>query len=289
MASLIRSSHPHLKFNSIYPRVNPYSFNMKLANIISALILTGTAAAAAAAKYPTTVIAGVEVIDTPIVRSARQLIEVFEPLQPYLVKHLYRTWLFGAAAINANETLKSSLDLELHAVGTLLHDLGWDMRPDSPWVTKDQRFETDSGISAVNWVKSQNCASQAWDEIRLERMYDGIALQTEHSIASGKNLQSQWIVNSVGFEFPGKSPLIPDEDYYNILAAYPNHYLFRGTNATFTWLAETKPNGTYNNFIQGFGLHYVAGFNITGKTMFDSIYNAAVTEQSEYPNATIFS
>ncbi len=96
---------------------------MKFSGVLSALTLAG---AAAAAKYPTTTIAGVEVIDTPIVRQARKTIEVFNGLQPYLYKHLYRTWLFGVAAINANETLKNSIDIELHAVGSILHDLGWD-------------------------------------------------------------------------------------------------------------------------------------------------------------------
>ncbi|KAI1826830.1 hypothetical protein F4861DRAFT_17077 [Xylaria intraflava] len=262
---------------------------MKFSSIISAFTLTGAAAAAATAKYPTTTVAGVEVVDTDLVRSARSLIEVFQDKQPYLVKHLYRTWLFGAAAINANATLKASIDLELHAVGTLLHDLGWDMRPNSPWVSKEQRFEVDSGIGAVNFVKSQPCTSKTWDAARLERMYDGISLQTEHSIASFKNIQSQWIVNSVAFEFPGKSPLIPDKDYYNILAAYPNHYLFRGTNATFTFFAEVKPDGTYNNFIQAFGTHYVPGYNTTGKTMFDTIAMSTNNEKVQYPNATIFS
>ncbi|KAI2622600.1 hypothetical protein GGS21DRAFT_494389 [Xylaria nigripes] len=71
---------------------------MKFSGIISALTLTG--AVAAPHQYTITTIAGIEVI--------------------------YTRLLFGAAAMNANETLKNWIDLELHAVGTLLHDLGWD-------------------------------------------------------------------------------------------------------------------------------------------------------------------
>jgi hypothetical protein len=37
-----------------------------------------------------------------------------------------RTWLYGAAVINTNETLRREVDLEAHALGTILHDLGWD-------------------------------------------------------------------------------------------------------------------------------------------------------------------
>ncbi|KAH8167399.1 hypothetical protein CIB48_g829 [Xylaria polymorpha] len=254
----------------------------------SVLALAGVAAAA---KYPTTTVAGVEVIDTQLVRDARELIEVFQEKQPYLVKHLYRTWLFGAAAINANETLKNSLDIELHAVGTLLHDLGWDMRENSPFVTLDDRFETDSGNAAVNFVKehvkSDKCASKKWTAARLEKLYDGISLQTELSIIKYKNIQSQWIVNSVGLEFPGpRNPLIPEKDYNSILAAYPNDYLFRGSNETFTWMAEHKPEGSYNTFVQDFGTNYVPGYNATGHRLFDILLGGLAAEAEKHPNAT---
>lgn len=262
---------------------------MKFSGLFSVLTLAGAAAASPTAKYPTTTIAGVEVIDTQLVRDARAVIEVFTDLQPYLVKHLYRTWLFGAAAINANETLKSSIDIELHAVGTLLHDLGWDMRPNSPWVTKEERFEVDSGVAAVGFIKNHThgCTAKQWDAARLEKVYDGISLQTELSIVKFKNIQSQWIVTSVGFEFPGpRNPLIPEKDYNNILAAYPNDYLYRGSNETFTWFAANKPEGTYNTFIQDFGLEYVPGYNTTGHRLLDIIVGGVKAEVAKYPNAT---
>ncbi|KAI0429230.1 hypothetical protein F5Y09DRAFT_310785 [Xylaria sp. FL1042] len=269
---------------------------MKFSSVLSAFTLAGAIAAAKAkypTKYPTTVIAGVEVIDTPMVREARKTIEVFNELQPYLYKHLYRTWLFAAAAINANETLKASLDIELLAVGALLHDLGWDLRPNSPWVSQDQRFEVDSGHSAVEWikdfVKDDKCASKKWDDVRLERVYDGISLQAELSLITYKNLQSKWIVQSVEFEFPGpRNPLIPEKDYNNILAAYPNEYFYRGSNYTFTEIAARKPEGTYNTFLQPFGEHYVPGYNASGKILFDLIQGGVQSEIAQYPNATIY-
>lgn len=104
---------------------------MKFSSIVSGLALASAAVAAPSIetypKYPTTIVAGVEVIDTPIVRAVRSFIEsYYKDYQPYLTNHLYRSWLFGAAAINNNATLKATLDLEVHAVGTMLHDLGWD-------------------------------------------------------------------------------------------------------------------------------------------------------------------
>lgn len=97
---------------------------MKVNSIISVLALSVTAFASPQHKHlPTTVIAGVEVVDTQIVRDAHALISKFPD---FLYFHSLRTWLFGAATINANATLKAEVDLEAHALGTILHDLGWD-------------------------------------------------------------------------------------------------------------------------------------------------------------------
>lgn len=103
---------------------------MKFSGVVSALALTGAALGRATGKagkqLPTTTIAGIEVVDTQIVRDAIKVVEEFIPLQPYLYAHVMRSWLFGAAAFNNNATLKAQIDLEAHALGTLLHDLGWD-------------------------------------------------------------------------------------------------------------------------------------------------------------------
>lgn len=100
--------------------------------LVSGLAVAGAAVAAPSKKcrsdLPTTKIAGVEVVDTQIVRDAHELVKAFIPLQPYLYNHVVRTWLLGAAALNNNATLKAEVDIELHAVGSLLHDLGWDRK-----------------------------------------------------------------------------------------------------------------------------------------------------------------
>ncbi|KAJ8128211.1 hypothetical protein O1611_g5426 [Lasiodiplodia mahajangana] len=113
---------------------------MKFSGLISSLAVASTVVAASVPKktgskcnLPTTKIANIEVVDTPLVREAMELIKAFIPLQPYLYNHLMRSWLFGAAALNNNATLKATVDLEVQAVGAMLHDLGWDMRPNSPW------------------------------------------------------------------------------------------------------------------------------------------------------------
>jgi hypothetical protein len=110
---------------------------MKFSSVTSVLALAASATAVPSKRcssnttVPYTTIAGIKVIDTPLVQKARSLVEA--NFEPPLVRHMYRSWLFGVAAINNNATLAAEIDLEVHAVGTLLHDLGWDQRPDSPW------------------------------------------------------------------------------------------------------------------------------------------------------------
>jgi hypothetical protein len=55
-------------------------------------------------------------IDTPLVRKAWALVEA--NFEPPLVRHMYRSWLFGAPAINNNATLAAEIDLEAQAVVT---------------------------------------------------------------------------------------------------------------------------------------------------------------------------
>ncbi|KAI0554077.1 hypothetical protein F4679DRAFT_395759 [Xylaria curta] len=263
---------------------------MKVSVIASALALSGAAVARPKAyshigkKLPTTTIANIEVVDTQLVRDAITEVKKFIPLQPYLYNHVMRSWLFGAAAFNNNATLKAQIDLEAHAIGTLLHDLGWDMRPDSPWVTKEHRFEVDGGAGALQFIRSHNCSKNQWDETREQWVYDAIALQAIADIPDYKSIQTQWMIKSVGFEFPGpRSPLIKDADYDSILAEFPNDTLFRGTNYTFTWMASTKPDATYNTYIQDFGTAYVPGYNATGHRLFDLIQGGLQAEVAANP------
>lgn len=86
-------------------------------------IVTHVHATHSAGRYPTRNIAGVSVIDTPLVRAAQDLARVHGDVHTY--RHVMRSWLFGAIMIGRNETLKKTIDLEVHAVSALLHDLGW--------------------------------------------------------------------------------------------------------------------------------------------------------------------
>ncbi|KAJ2985694.1 hypothetical protein NUW58_g5397 [Xylaria curta] len=145
-----------------------------------------------------------------------------------------------------------------------------------------------SALGAVEFVKGHESA--CWNSNRLERLYDGITLQGMGTYLEGKNIDSNWIVRSVEFEFPGpRSPLIRNADYDSILSEFPNDTVFRGTNETFTWLALTKPAGTRGTFIDNFGTAYVPGYGPQSHVAFDLITGGVKDEIAQYPNSTFVS
>lgn len=145
-------------------------------------------------------------------------------------------------------------------------------------------FEVDSALGAVNFVKEHNLG---WSDNRLERIHDGITLQGMTAYLNGKNIDSNWIVQSVVFEFPGpRSPLIRNADYDTILAEFPNDTVFRGTNETFTWLALTKPEGTRGTFLDIWGVEYVPGYGPQSNVAFELITGGVADEIAKHPNST---
>ncbi|CAJ2505107.1 Uu.00g125010.m01.CDS01 [Anthostomella pinea] len=228
-------------------------------------------------SLPKTMIAGVEVIDTQIVRDAQALIKDFVP---YLYYHQMRSWLFGVAGINANETLKGQIDLEVHAVGTLLHDLGWDMTPGSPYVSNDKRFEVDGALHARDFILNHPDAKN-WDKARIALVYDGILLHNSAGLAPWKEPDVSYIVTSIGLDYQGPNgTLITPEVYAGIAEVFPQTELLSGTNETFTWICQFKPNVTYDTSLQPYGENYVPGYNASGHRGFDTVITRLKEEQA---------
>ncbi|KAI1828236.1 hypothetical protein F4861DRAFT_173196 [Xylaria intraflava] len=246
---------------------------MKLSSIGSILALAASVAAvpqkrgACNATVPYTSLAGISVVDTPLVRKARELMEA--NFEPFLIRHVYRTWLFGAATIHNNETLAARIDLEAHAVGCLLHDLGWDTRDNSPFTSKDKRFEVDAAIYTANFIRENGVKGQ-WDERRIQNVWTGIALHGTSSIGLySEQPDVAFIVESINMDFPGPHPKFPVDDYNRIIAEYPMDGLGEGTNKAFTHIAATKPNVTYDTFLEPWGVAFVKGYNPVGHRLFD--------------------
>ncbi|KAI8623886.1 hypothetical protein F5Y19DRAFT_481246 [Xylariaceae sp. FL1651] len=240
---------------------------MKSVSLISLLALAGVVVSKPYSSKPMTKIAGVEVINTQIVRDVQTMIRQFPD---YLYSHQMRSWLFGAAMINANETLRQSIDLEVHAVATMLHDLGWDMTPGSRWVSSDKRFEVDGAIGARTWL-SEHPVGKHWSSERVRKVFQSIALHGSGSIVRFFELEESTIVNSIGLDYRGPGMGVTPDVYNAITAEFPQDELLSGTNKTFVWIATTKPAVTWDTWLQPWGEAFVPGYSAVGHRSFDMI------------------
>ncbi|RMJ11808.1 hypothetical protein CDV36_008556 [Fusarium kuroshium] len=220
-------------------------------------------------KYPTRKIAGISVVDTPLIRAAEKFAKQHSNAAVY--KHLMRSWLYGVLMVNANETLSQSVDMEVHAVAVLLHDLGWDTTGDSTLISKDRRFEVDGAIAARDFIRSHKDGKH-WKESRVQLVWDGIALHTERTISFYKELDVQVLAKGIGMDFAGPAYGVAEDDYAAVAKAFPKYDLKSQVNSSIILLCETKPQTTYDTWMQPFGEHYVEGYAPKGKQRFDLIF-----------------
>ncbi|KAF4944068.1 hypothetical protein FGADI_12950 [Fusarium gaditjirri] len=188
---------------------------------------------------PRRTIAGVKVVNTPIVRDAHDY--ALKHSSDFTYKHIMRSWLFGAIVIEYNETLRNTVDLEVHAVATLLHDLGWDQTPGSPLVSHDKRFEVDGAIAAREFIQN-NKHGKKWDERRVQLVWDAIALHPQHSIANYKELEVMTTSNGILSDFQGPILGITKEQYSTVLSEFPSNGMRDGLNKTMIWLSTNVLN-----------------------------------------------
>ncbi|KAI0450159.1 hypothetical protein F5B21DRAFT_492250 [Xylaria acuta] len=239
---------------------------MKPAALLS--LVAAAVAVPCTPNYPTTTIAGVEVVDTQIVRDALSLIKN-SGLKDYVVKHQIRSWLYGAQQLNNNATLKSIVDPEAQAITILLHDLGWDMSPDSPWFTTENRFEVDSANGARSFVQGHPDGKK-WSKAKVQQMWDAIALQGAYGLASHKEPLVWGSIQGIAVDYRGAGVFGINQTIVDqVVAAFPNDDLLTGTNETFKWFCETKPETTYDTWVEGWGTYFVPGYDATGHRQVD--------------------
>lgn len=194
-----------------------------------------------AGTLPTTTIAGVEVVWTPIVQDALEYAKANADDMTY--RHIVRSWLFGVLEITNNPGLSSS-DLEVHALGAILHDLGWDETPNSPHVSPDKRFEVDGAIGARKFIRSHRDGKD-WEERRVQLVWDSIALHGTPSIGFFKEPEVQAVGLGIVQDIGGKGPNIPPAPYDKIVGEYPQRDVDSGLQNKIIWLCRTKPESTY--------------------------------------------
>ncbi len=192
--------------------------------------------------YPRRTVASVSVVDTPLVRAAQDFARAHS--SDFVYKHVMRSWLFGALIIYRNETLRGAIDLEVHAISTILHDLGWDRTPNSSIISPDRRFEVDAAIAARSFIMDHGDGTQ-WGERRVQLVWDAIALHTERRIAYLKELDVQVVSKGISLDFDGPGLGVLPDEYAAVVREFPKEDLKSGVNETIIWLCQTKPGSTY--------------------------------------------
>lgn len=152
-----------------------------------------------------------------------------------------RSWLFGALILSHNTTLAAEVDLEVHAVATLLHDLG--VAEGSAFISADRRFEVDGAVAARGFLG--NNTGDSWDSHRVQLVWDAIALHTQRSIARYKEPVVAVTSDGIQMEFFGVDYGVTQAEYDAVTAEYSWDDFLPSFNSTLLWLAETKPATTY--------------------------------------------
>jgi len=221
-------------------------------------------------QNPTRVIGNVTVIDTPLVRAAQAIARQYS--DDFLFNHVMRTWLFGALVISHNTTLQQTVDLEVHALGSMLHDLGLVLN--ASWISPDRRFEIDGAFAATDFVEGQiahDDACSAWDAHRLQLLWDSVALSSEAKISLYKEATVASVTYGVGIDLTGPDNGVTSAEYDNVVAAFPKLNFLPGINQTVVALCVTKPASTYDSWQQTFGDTFVPNYSAVGYRIFDVI------------------
>jgi len=222
---------------------------------------------------PTTrCLAGVTVPDTPLITKALSYVK--EQCDVLVYNHVVRSWLFGAY-IASHTPAFTTYDTELHAIATILHDMGWSTN--LSLISPDKRFEVDGANTAREFLKIEG-RPEEWNKHRLQLAWDAIALHTTASIAMEKEIEVKICYCGIGADFvgPEKAPScpIPMDIWKGILKEFPRNGFREGVKEAMCGLCKTKPETTYDNIVADFGVRFVKGYNIEGKRGIDIILAA---------------
>lgn len=200
-------------------------------------------------SIPETTIAGVAVVDTPIVQAAQKYARAH--LNEMGFNHVMRSWILGVVVYKKLREVGavSEIDLEVHALSAILHDLGWDVTGEL--ISKDKRFEVDGAEAACDWIKKEQQSGRAehWDDYRLRLVWDAIALHTTPTIALYKEQPIKICSLGIAADFRGpgfdKNGTISEEVFDAVNKRFPRLDLANGIRKILCGFCQTKPETTY--------------------------------------------
>ena len=207
-------------------------------------------------------IAGVGVPDSPLISEA---IEYARTLyDPYLLNHAMRSWLF-AAKIGQSKGI--GCDLEVVAVGTILHDIGL-----SPAVSGSNRFEVNSAAAARSFVQERGISDR-----RAQLIWDLVALNSTVSIALHKEPEVAVGTMGIGLDYGGFGvEVLPTGDLERIVGAFPRLGMKHRFADACCRLVTAKPETSHDNFLRDFGERFVPGYKAVSTV--DLLMNAPFDE-----------
>ena len=190
--------------------------------------------------------AGVSVPDSPLIS---EVVEYAQKLsEPYLFNHAMRSWLFAA---EIGQLKSIDCDLEVVAVGTILHDIGL-----APGVSGSNRFEVNGADAARSFVQERGLSNR-----RAQLIWDLVALNSTVSIALHKEPEVALGTMGIGLDYGGFGfELIPSADMTQILGAFPRLKMKEKFAETCGRLVAAKPETSYDNFLRDFGERFVPGY-----------------------------
>jgi hypothetical protein len=191
-------------------------------------------------------LAGITVPDSPLITDvidyARKVYE------PYLFNHAMRSWLF-AATIGQSKGI--DCDLEVVAVGTILHDIGL-----SAGIPGSNRFEVNGAAAARSFVNERGLSGR-----RVQLIWDLVALNSTPSIALHKEPEVALGTMGIGLDYGGFFvDLISPEVVTGILQAFPRLSMKREFAETCRRLVAARPETASDNFLRDFGERFVPGY-----------------------------
>ena len=207
-------------------------------------------------------VAGISFPDSPLISDVLEYAQrVYEP---YLFNHAMRSWLF-AAKIGQSKAM--DCDLEVVAVGTILHDIGL-----STAVPGANRFEVNGAAAAVSFVKERGISGR-----RAQLIWDLVALNSTPSIALHKETEVALGTMGIGLDYGGFfHELVPSADIAAILGAFPRLEMKAKFTEACCRLVAAKPETTSDNFLRDFGERFVPGYKPTSTV--DLLMNAPFEE-----------
>lgn len=166
---------------------------------------------------PYRTLAGVTVVDTPIVRDAISFAQGYEDNSVF--NHSMRSWIFGSVIVNKNPAYTNTIDKEVHAAASILHDVGFGEKV-LPGSEIDPAHAANGG-NGVRKFLANNAQGKLWTASRVQLLVDAVTLHLEDS-DSTRAPEIRAVRDGQQVDLAG-GPLgyVTAAEYTSVVAAYP--------------------------------------------------------------------